>query len=240
MSQFDAQSIVQSPEYQQELTAQRTFMARVYGWMTIGLLTTALVSLVVAFSAPAIQRALLANRGTFLILMLVQFGIAIAMGAVVRSMPAAVAGGLFLLYSVITGVVFSILFLVFTTGSIAATFFITAGMFGTMSVIGYTTQKDLTTMGGYLIMGLIGLVIASLVNLFMASPGLSWVISFAGVIIFTGLTAYDTQKIKQAYASGEYGTAAFERTAIFGAFVLYLDFINLFLYLLRFLGSRKN
>jgi FtsH-binding integral membrane protein len=238
MTNFDVDSLMQSPAYQQELGAQRTFMARVFGWMTIGLLTTALIAL--ALSTVVTPQMFAANRGTFLILMIVQFGIAMAMGFMVNKMPAALAAILFLLYSAITGIVFSILFLVYTSSSIAATFFITAGMFGAMAAIGYTTKRDLTSLGTFLIMGLIGIVIASIVNMFMMSSGLSWFISFAGVIIFTGLTAYDVQKIKQAYAVGEYGTAAFERTAVFGAFTLYLDFINLFLYLLRFLGSRRD
>ena len=174
------------------------------------------------------------------VLIFVQLGIAMAMSFLVNRMPAVVAGGLFLVYSVITGVVFSILFLVYTQASIATTFFITAGMFGAMSAYGYTTRKDLTSLGGLLFMALIGLIIASIVNIFMASSALYWLCSFAGVVIFTGLTAYDTQKIKQAYATGQYGSAAFERTAVFGAFMLYLDFINLFIYLLRIMGSRKD
>ncbi len=238
MSNYDASDILQSPAYQAELGAQRTFMARVYGWMTLGLLATALVAL--AIDAFGLQRQLFANQGTFLVLVVVQLGIAMGMGFLINKIPAMVAAGLFLLYSVITGVVFSILFLVYTNASIAGTFFITAGMFGTMSVIGYTTKKDLTSMGQLLFMALIGLIIASLVNMFMQSSGLYWLLSFGGVVIFTGLTAYDTQKIKQAYANGAYGSAAFEKTAVYGAFSLYLDFINLFLYMLRFMGNRKN
>ena len=240
MSFNDADSILHSQEYGQELAAQRTFMARVYGWMTIGLFTTALTALAVnmVFGANIVA----AGRGPFIIiLLLVQFGIAMAMSFLVNKMPAAVACGLFILYSLITGVVFSILFLIYTQASIAATFFITAGMFGATSVYGYTTRRDLSTLGGILFMCLIGLIIASLVNLFMhSSSALSWLCSFAGVAIFTGLTAFDTQRIKRSYANGEYGSAAFERTAVFGAFVLYLDFINLFLYLLRFLGNRRD
>ena len=238
MSNYDVNSILQSPAYREELAAQRTFMARVYGWMTIGLLATALVAL--AIDALKLQEQLFRSQGTFIILLIVQFGIAMGMGFMINKIPAAVAAGMFILYSVITGVVFSILFLLYTNASIAGTFFITAGMFGAMSVIGYTTKKDLTSMGSYLFMALIGLILASVVNMFMHSSGLYWLLTFGGVVIFTGLTAYDTQKIKQSYANGTYGSAAFEKTAVYGAFSLYLDFINLFLYMLRLLGNRKN
>jgi FtsH-binding integral membrane protein len=238
MSNYDAQSILNSAEYQQELAAQRTFMARVFGWMTIGLMTTALVAL--TLNAFLGEQILKMGSGPFLILILIQFGIAMGMGFLINRMPAAVAAALFIIYSLVTGIVFSILFLVYTRGSIASTFFITAGMFGAMSAWGYTTRKDLTSMGSMLFMALIGLIIASIVNIFMQSGPLYWLCTFAGVIIFTLLTAYDTQKIKQSYAQGEYGSAAFERTAVFGAFILYLDFINLFLYLLRFLGNRRD
>jgi FtsH-binding integral membrane protein len=239
MTSMDPQAIYQSAEYQQELGAQRTFMARVFGWMTIGLLVTALVSLAIS-SVPALQQEIAGNRGLFWTLLLVQLGIAIAFGFVLNKIPAPVAAALFITYSALTGAVFSVLFLVYTLGSIAGTFFVTAGMFGAMAVIGYTTKKDLTKFGGILLMALIGLILAMVVNFFMQSSVLGWLVSFAGVIIFTGLTAYDSQKIKQAYASGEYGSTTYNRTAIFGAFILYLDFINLFLYLLRFMGSRRN
>ena len=239
MTAYDSDNtLAYSAAFQQELAVQRTFMARVFGWMTIGLLTTALVAL--GIDAFQLQKALVANSGVFMVLLFVQLGIALGMSFLINKIPAPVAAGLFLLYSVVTGVVFSILFLIYTHASIAGTFFVTAGMFGTMAAIGYTTTKDLTSMGSLLFMALIGLVIASLVNMFLHSSGLSWLISFAGVIIFTGLTAYDTQRIKQSYAAGEYGTATFEKTAVYGAFALYLDFINLFIYLLRFMGSRRD
>lgn len=239
MSNYDVSDITQSDAFRQELAAQRTFMARVFGWMTIGLLTTAIISL--GMNAMDLGRALVEQgQGILIALIIVQLGVALGMGFLLHKIPAAVAAFLFLLYSAITGVVFSILFLMYTSGSIAATFFITAGMFGTMAVIGYTTKKDLSGMGSILMMALIGLIIASVVNMFMASTALYWLISFAGVIIFTALTAYDVQKIKQSYAVGEYGSSAFEKTAVFGAFMLYLDFINLFIYLLRFLGTRRD
>jgi len=239
MSNFDAESILHSPEYQQELTAQRTFMARVYGWMTIGMLATALVAMVIAGSKPLTNLFIL-NPGMRIGLIIASLVVALGLSFTIRSIPAVLAAGLFIFYSLLTGAMLSVVLLVYTSTSVASTFFITAGMFGSMSFIGYTTKKDLTTMGGYLVMALIGLVIASVVNIFMHSSGLYWLCTFAGVIIFTGLTAYDTQKIKESYAAGAYGTSAFERTAVYGAFVLYLDFINLFLYMLRLLGSRRD
>jgi FtsH-binding integral membrane protein len=238
MSNYDVNSILQSPAYQQELAAQRTFMARVFGWMTIGLLTTALSSLGMDFMN--LGQALVQSRGLLITLIIAQLGVALVMGFMVNKIPAPVAALLFLLYSGVTGVVFSILFLVYTHGSIAGTFFITAGMFGTMAAIGYTTKKDLSGMGSMLFMALIGLIIASVVNMFMQSSAFGWLLSVAGVIIFTGLTAYDVQKIKQAYAVGEYGSAAFEKTAVFGAFTLYLEYITLFLNLLGSLGNRRD
>jgi FtsH-binding integral membrane protein len=239
MSNYDAESILQSPEYRQELAAQRTFMARVYGWMTIGMLATALVAMVVA-SSKTLTDLFIRNPGMRIGLIIVSFAVAMGLSFAIRSIPAVLAAVLFIFYSVLTGIMLSVVLLVYTQTSVASTFFVTAGMFGAMSVIGYTTKKDLTSMGGYLLMALIGLVLASIVNIFMQSSGLYWLCTFAGVLIFTGLTAYDTQKIKESYSSGEYGSSAFERTAIFGAFVLYLDFINLFLYMLRLLGTRKD
>jgi FtsH-binding integral membrane protein len=238
MTNFDVQSITQSPAYQEELAAQRTFMARVFGWMTVGLLITALIA--VGMDTLQLQQMLVRNQGTFLLLLIVQFGVAMAFSFLINKIPAPVSSALFVLYSAITGVVFSILFLVYTSSSIASTFFITAGMFGTMAVIGYTTKKDLTSLGMVLVMALIGLIIASLVNMFLMSSGMYWLLTFGGVVIFTGLTAYDTQRIKQSYAAGAYGSATFEKTAVYGAFSLYLDFINLFIYLLRFLGRSRN
>ena len=235
----DPGAIYQSAEFQQELAIQRTFMARVFGWMTIGLLATALTALVFA-GTPALQNAVFGNRGIAIGMLLFYVIVGLGFGFIVRSIPSPVAMTLFIVYSILTGVVFSTLFHVYTSASIYGTFFITSGMFGTMALIGYTTKHDLTSMGSLLFMALIGLVIASIVNMFIANSALYWLISFAGVVIFTGLTAYDVQKIKQAYASGEFGSRAFNNSAIFGAFILYLDFINLFLYLLRFLGNRRD
>ncbi len=238
MTSFDPQSLYQSAEFQQELAAQRTFMSRVYGWMTIGLLATALTALVVA-SNPQWVKAIF-STGLFWVLVIAELGVAVVFSAALRSLPVAVAGGLFILYSVLTGATFSILLFVYTASSIGATFFVTAGMFGGMSVFGYVTKRNLDGIGHFCIMGLWGLILASVVNFFFHSDAMSWLISFIGVIVFTGLTAYDTQKIKQSYATGAAGSAVYQKSALYGAFALYLDFINLFLFLLRFMGNRRN
>ncbi len=238
MSTYDAQDILGSAEYRQELAAQRTFMARVYGWMTVGLLATALTSLVVA-SSPALVKAVF-ETGAFWVLIIVELGIAFGFRLALRSVPVPLAAGMFLVYSVLTGATLAIVLLVYTFSSVAGTFFITAGMFASMSAYGYVTKKNLDSIGSFCMMGLWGLIIASVVNLFIGSSAMSWLISFIGVIVFTGLTAYDTQKFKQAYAEGGTGSAMNQKIALLGAFELYLDFINLFLYLLRFLGNRRN
>ncbi len=238
MASFDTQSVYQSAEFQQELAIQRTFMSRVYGWMTIGLLTTALTSLVVA-NNPALVKAIFTS-GLLWVLIIAELGVALVFTAALRSLPVVIAAGLFILYSVLTGATLSILLFFYTTASIGATFFITAGMFGGMSAFGYITKRNLDGLGHFLIMGLWGLVIACVVNIFLRNDAMHWMISFIGVIIFTGLTAYDTQKIKQSYSVGETVLPSIKNSAIFGAFALYLDFINLFLFLLRFMGNRRN
>jgi FtsH-binding integral membrane protein len=145
----------------------------------------------------------------------------------------------FIIYSIVSGLTLSVIFLVYTIASIIATFFITAGVFGAMSAYGYFTKRDLTTMGNLLIMALLGLIIASVVNLFYFNSLLDWVITYAGVVIFVGLTAYDTQKIKNGNIIGNAGTDEDKKEAIMGALTLYLDFINLFLKLLRIFGKKK-
>jgi FtsH-binding integral membrane protein len=239
VSYYEPESILQSNEYRQELAAQRTFMAGVYGWMTIGLLTTALTALVVA-SSPALLKAIFGS-GLFWVLILAELGIAFAFRLALNAMPVALAAILFLVYSVTTGATISIILLIYTRSSVASTFFITAGMFAGISAYGYVTKRSLASIGAFCIMGLWGLLIAMIVNLFLASNAMDWIISIIGVVIFTGLTAYETQKFKQAYAEGGgTGTAMNRKIALLGAFELYLDFINLFLFLLRLLGSRRD
>lgn len=154
-------------------------------------------------------------------------------------MSASQATGIFLLYSGINGLTLSFIFLLYTASSVTATFMVTAGTFGAMSFYGYTTKKDLTSWGSFLFMGLIGIIIASLVNIFLQSSAMHWVISCAGVLIFVGLTAYDTQKIKEMNILGNEGTEEDTKEAVSGALRLYLDFINLFIMLLQFMGDRR-
>jgi FtsH-binding integral membrane protein len=156
-----------------------------------------------------------------------------------RRMSSIGAGILFLAYAVTNGVTLACIFLMYTKSSIASTFFVSAGTFGAMSAYGYATKRDLTGLGSFCMMGLFGLIIASVVNLFLGSPMIYWLTTFMGVIVFVGLTAYDTQKIKQLNIIGNEGTDEDRKEAIHGALVLYLDFINLFLYLLRLFGRRR-
>jgi FtsH-binding integral membrane protein len=154
-------------------------------------------------------------------------------------MSAVGAGALFYAYAIMNGLTLSVVFLVYTRSSISTVFFITAGTFAAMSIYGYTTKRDLTSVGHFMMMGLFGLIIASVVNMWLRSPQMYWVTSCVGVIVFVGLTAYDTQKIKQLNVIGNAGTDEDHKEAIHGALVLYLDFVNLFLYLLRLLGRRR-
>lgn len=238
MTNYDADSILQSPEYRQEVAAQRSFMAGVYGWMTIGLLATALTALVVASSKELLHTVF--ETGAFWVLIIAELGIAFAFRLALKAVPVPVAAAMFLLYSVLTGATLSFLLIFYTKESVTTTFFITAGMFAGISAYGYVTKRSLNSIGSFCMMGLWGLIIASVVNIFVGSSAMSWLISFIGVIVFTGLTAYDTQRFKQAYAANEPGSAMQRKIALLGAFELYLDFVNLFIYMLRFLGDRRR
>ena len=214
--------------------AQNTLIRQVYAWMGGGLMITALMAMV-TISSPAMINALLGNRLVFYGLIFGELGLVIAISGAINRLSAAMASLLFVLYAALNGVTFSVIFAVYTAESIGSTFVITAATFGSMSVYGYVTKRDLTGWGSFLFMGLIGVVIASMVNIFTRSSAAAWVISALGVIVFTGLTAYDTQKIKAMAAAGAEG----RKPAILGALTLYLDFINLFLMLLRLLGNRR-
>lgn len=222
----------------QILAEQTRFITKVYGWMAFALGITGLVAFYAA-QTPALLSLIFSNSYGFWILFGLQIGIVIFLTARIDKMSANMAIGSFILYSIITGFVFSMIFLVFTMGSIASTFFITAGTFATMSIIGYYTKTDLTSFGRIMMMALVGLIIASVVNYFMNSPTLYWITTYVGILIFTGLIAYDTQKIKEMNIIGNEGTDTDKKEAIMGALCLYLDFINLFLLLLRIFGSRK-
>lgn len=217
---------------------QAAFMIQVYGWMTVALLITAVVSIFVA-SSPAMLDLIFGNRLVFYGLLIGEVLLVISLSAAVRRVSAATATAMFIGYAVMNGLTMASIFLLYTGGSIASTFFVTAGTFGTMSAYGYFTKRDLTSWGGFLLMALIGLIIASVVNLFLQNEMLYWIATYAGVLIFVGLTAYDTQKIKQMNIIGNAGTEEDRKEAIIGALTLYLDFINMFLYLLRLFGNRR-
>ena len=232
---FNEDILVNPQEVAQE---QKTFMVKVFGLMALALAVTGLVAMYTASSASMIK-FIFGNRGVFIGLFIVQI---LAVGSLAgweHKMSVATATSIFIGYSILTGLVFSSIFLIYTTGSIATTFFITGGMFAIMSAYGYFTGNDLSRFGSLLFMLLIGLIIASVVNIFLSSTTMYWIITYVGVFIFTGLVAYDTQKIKDMSMAYEQGSAEHKKVAIMGALSLYLDFINLFLMLLRLFGSRK-
>lgn len=215
-------------------------MRQVYQWMTVGLALTAVTALAIT-SSPQAQMAILTNRILFWGLIIAEFGLVIALSAAVQRMSALMATGAFALYSVLSGATLSVIFVVYPIGSIANAFFVTAGTFLAMSIYGTVTKRDLTAMGSFLIMGLFGIIIAMIVNIFLKSTMMDFVISCLGVLIFTGLTAYDTQKLRAFGANTPLDDAtAVRRGVILGALTLYLDFINLFLMMLRLFGGNRD
>ena len=213
------------------------FMRGVYGWMCGGLLITAATAWLVA-SSPALVAAIFGNRAIFWILALAQLGIVFVLSARVDRMAPTTAIGLFLGYSALTGVTLSAILLAFTGASVFSTFVVTAGMFGALAMYGTVTRRQLSGLGQFMFMGLIGLVLASIVGMFWQNNGLQFMISVVGVIVFAGLTVYDAQRLKElAFATSAGPTSG---TTIVGALALYLDFINLFLFLLRFMGARRD
>src|SRR4051812_12876426 len=184
------------------IVKQNTLVRQVYAWMGFGLAITAIMAMVTA-SSPVLFNAIVINKPVFYGLMIGELALVFTLSGAINRLSAAVATLLFLAYSLLNGVTLSVIFLIYTADSIASTFAVTAATFGTMSIYGYVTKKDLTSWGSFLFMGLIGVVIASVVNIFLQSSSVSWVISAIGVIVFTGLTAYDTWKIKALAAAGE-------------------------------------
>nr|WP_314264735.1 Bax inhibitor-1/YccA family protein [uncultured Moellerella sp.] len=219
-------------------TGVQAYMAQVYGWMTVGLLLTAFVAWYSINSNLYI--AIASSNVLFFGLIIAQLGLVMGLSFLLPKMNGMAATGFFMLYSVLTGLTISVVLAAYTPVSVASTFFITSAMFGALSVYGYTTKRDLTGMGNFLFMALIGLIIASLVNIWMQSPVMYWVVTYAGVLIFAGLTAYDTQKLKaMGEQIDENDKETMRKYAILGALTLYLDFINLFLMLLRIFGDRR-
>jgi FtsH-binding integral membrane protein len=213
------------------------FLSKVYGWMFVGLLVTAATAFTVG-SSPAIIAIIFVNRLVFWALIIAQLGLVFYLSARVEKVAPATAAGLFILYSALVGVTSSVILLLYTGASIASTFIITAGMFGATAVFGTVTRRSLAGLGQFLFMGLIGVILASIVGFFWHSDALQFVISVVGVLVFTGLTAWDAQRLKQmavALPDGRVGSYA-----VVGALSLYLDFINLFFFLLRFTGNRRD
>ena len=216
------------------------YMRGVYQWMAGGLGLTAVMAYMVA-SSPTLVQAIFGNPILFWGLIIAEFGLVMGISGGISKLSAGTASGLFLLYSALNGVTLSAILLAYTATSVAGTFVICAGMFGAMSVYGMVTHKDLTSMGSFMFMGLIGIILASVVNIFLQSPGLDFAISCIGVLVFVGLTAYDTQKLKVMGQSAPMNDAtAVRRGTILGALTLYLDFINLFLMLLRLFGQGRD
>jgi uncharacterized protein len=215
------------------------YMVKVYLWMCLAMIITGAVAMY-AHESDFVYNLIFGNKVGFFVLILLEF---VAVGILVKSikrMTVLVATIIFIVYSILNGLTLSCIFEIYTTESIASTFFVTAGTFGVMSIYGFTTKTDLTKWGNILFMGIVGLVIASLVNYFMQSKLIYWITTAVGLLIFVGLTAYDTQKIKNANIIGNEGSDDDHKESIVGALILYLDLINLFLYILRIFGRREN
>jgi len=220
-------------------TADRVsaFLWKVYGWMAVGLGLTALVAFAVAGS-PDLLRVLIGNRLVFFAIVIAELGLVFFMSARADRLAPGTAAGLFALYSALNGVTLSVILLAYTGESVTMTFVVTAGMFGALALFGSTTKRSLAGAGQFFMMGLVGLILASIIGVFWHNDALQFLISVVGVIVFTGLTAWDAQRLKQmalALPAGQVGAYA-----VVGALSLYLDFINLFLMLLRFTGSRRD
>ena len=213
------------------------FLSKVYGWMFLGLLVTAGTAVAVA-SSPGLIETLILNRGLFWILLLAQLGLVFYLSARVNKVAPATAAVLFLLYAAMVGVTSSVIFLIYTGASIVSAFVMAGGMFGAMAVFGTLTKRSLAGWGQFLFMGLIGVIIASIVSLFWFNDALQFVISVVGVVVFTGLTAWDAQRLKQMAVALPDGRVS--SYAVVGALSLYLDFINLFFFILRLMGGRRN
>lgn len=230
---------IQSRTYIESIpTVEADFMQKVYLWMTFALTLTGFVAYRTTQSEFLLELIFSSSFG-FIGLILAELALVFWISSGIQRMSSNMAIGLFLLYSVLNGMTLSVLLIAYTGASVASTFFITAGMFGAMSVYGYTTKQDLSSWGNLLFMALIGLILASVVNIFLQSSGLNWLINYIGVLVFVGLTAYDTQKIKQLAAQVIVESEEGRKVAILGALTLYLDFINMFIFMLRILGNRR-
>jgi hypothetical protein len=216
----------------------RKYMLKVFSHMSLGLAVTALAAYFISTS-PTFMQAIFSSPGLMWGLLFAELGVVIYLSARIDKMSVQTSQMCFYSYALLSGISLAPVFLIYTGESIATTFFVTSATFLSMVIYGYTTDKDLTSMGSFLMMGVFGLIIASLVNIFLKSSALLFATSIIGIVIFTGLTAWDTQIIKSLYFEGESQEAS-EKKSIMGALRLYLDFINMFLYLLRFFGNRRN
>lgn len=214
-------------------------MRKVYGWMALALVITGLTSYMVA-SSPGLMQMIFANRLVFWGMVIAEFAIVFVISGRINRLSLVSATTWFVVYSVLNGALLSFIFMVYTQTAITEVFFITAGTFGAMALVGSTTKRDLTKLGGILFMALIGLIIASVVNFFVQSNTLDLIVSYVGVLIFVGLTAWDAQQIKRMLAMAPDAGEGAQKIALLGALNLYLDFINLFLYLLRIFGGRDD
>ena len=232
---------VMQDSYTSEVDSAKSFILKVYLWMTAGLFITACVSVAPFILLSESQFYNLIAEYIYVVygLMILELAIVFGLSYAINKIPAALGFVIFLFYAFLNGVTLSPLFLIYTGGSIFSTFLICSMMFGGTSILGYITKMDLTKFGGFLTMALIGLIVAMVVNLFLNSSFMSWIISLVGVVLFVGLTAYDTQKIKNMAGSIDSKSEDGKKASIMGALTLYLDFINLFLFLLRLLGRRN-
>lgn len=220
-------------------TAFPVLMRKVYVWMTLALVITGFTAYYVA-NNETVLGAIYTNQILFWGLIIAELGLVIGLSAAINRLSLSVATLMFVLYSLINGATMSFIFLVYTTSSITNVFLITAGTFAVMAVFGYFTKTDLTSMGKILLMALIGVIIATIVNIFTKSEGLAVILNYVGVLVFVGLTAYDSQKIKQMLLMAPDASESSQKIALLGALSLYLDFINLFIYLLRIFGSKRD
>jgi len=225
-----------------QVSVTTSFINRVYGWMSGGLTLSGIIAYLIG-TDPTMTQKLIDNPAMLWGAIIGEFVLVLILSAGINKMSSMVASGCYLLFTALTGVTLSLIFLRYSMASIATTFFVTSMTFGAMSVYGYVTKRDLTSIGNLCFMALIGLIIASVVNMFIGSSLLYWGVTYVGILIFVGLTAYDTQKIKEmsmALGAELSASETGKKYAIMGALALYLDFINLFLLLLRIFGGNKN
>ncbi len=238
---MDYEEITNAYSREHELDMSAAFpvlMRKVYLWMTLALAITGFTAYYVAHSETLLM-AIFTNQIVFWMLIIAELGLVIGLSAAINRLSLTMATLMFVLYSVVNGATMSFIFLAYTASSITNVFLITAGTFAAMALFGYFTKTDLTSLGKYLMMGLIGIIIATIVNIFTKSSGLTIILNYLGVLVFVGLTAYDAQKIKQMLLTAPDASEDSQKIALLGALSLYLDFINLFIYLLRLFGKRE-